>query len=102
MWRRVDLVWTYVSEERVASIFKVEKSASKEPAWTGGYPEDGGDTFLRNVGSRKIYTAPHSRRQHSSITALFEDVCLWGYNAVWSVESTDDPEEHIASIFRVE
>jgi hypothetical protein len=23
------------------------------------YPEDGGDKFLRNVGSHKIYTAPH-------------------------------------------
>jgi hypothetical protein len=23
------------------------------------YPEDGGDTFLRNVGSHKSYTAPH-------------------------------------------
>jgi hypothetical protein len=32
MWRRVDLVGTDVSEERIASIFKVEKSASEEPA----------------------------------------------------------------------
>jgi hypothetical protein len=23
------------------------------------YPEDGSDMFLRNVGSHKIYTAPH-------------------------------------------
>jgi hypothetical protein len=30
------------------------------------YPEDGGDTFLRNVGSHKIYTAPHPRRRNSS------------------------------------
>jgi hypothetical protein len=29
------------------------------------YPEDGGDTFLRNVGSHKIYTAPHPIRWHS-------------------------------------
>jgi hypothetical protein len=36
MWRRVDLVWTDVSEECIASIFKVEKSASEEPAWAGG------------------------------------------------------------------
>jgi hypothetical protein len=28
--------------------------------------EDGGDTFLRNVGSHKIYTAPRPRRRHSS------------------------------------
>jgi hypothetical protein len=26
-------------------------------------PEDGGDTFLRNVGSHKNYTAPHPRRK---------------------------------------
>jgi hypothetical protein len=31
------------------------------------YPEDGGDTILRNVGSiDHIYTAPHPRRRHSS------------------------------------
>jgi hypothetical protein len=27
---------------------------------------DGGDTFFRNVGSHKIYTAPHPRRRYSS------------------------------------
>jgi hypothetical protein len=32
MWRRVDLVWTDVSEESIASIFRVEKSAIGEPA----------------------------------------------------------------------
>jgi hypothetical protein len=36
MWRRVDIVWTDVSEERIASIFRVEKSTSEEPAWAGG------------------------------------------------------------------
>jgi hypothetical protein len=36
MWRRVDLVWTGVSEERIASIFRVEKSASHELAWARG------------------------------------------------------------------
>jgi hypothetical protein len=30
------------------------------------YPEDGGDTFLRDVGSHKIYMAPLPRRRHSS------------------------------------
>jgi hypothetical protein len=29
------------------------------------YPEDGGDTFLQNVGLHNIYTAQHPRRQHS-------------------------------------
>jgi hypothetical protein len=77
MLRCVDLVWTDVSEECIASFFRVEKSASEEPGWTGEcslqppangffYPEDGGDTFLRNVRSHKIYTAQHSRRLQSS------------------------------------
>jgi hypothetical protein len=35
MWRRLDLVWTDVSEEPIASIFRVEKSASEEPAEAG-------------------------------------------------------------------
>jgi hypothetical protein len=32
IWRRVDLVWIDVSEERIASILRVEKSAREEPA----------------------------------------------------------------------
>jgi hypothetical protein len=33
------------------------------------YPEDGGDTFLRNIGLiHRSYTAPHPRRQHSTLT----------------------------------
>jgi hypothetical protein len=32
-------------------------------------PEDGGDTILRNVGSHKIYTAPHPRSRHSSLNS---------------------------------
>jgi hypothetical protein len=32
MWCRVGLVWTDISEERIASIFIVEKSESEEPA----------------------------------------------------------------------
>jgi hypothetical protein len=31
------------------------------------YPEDEGDTFLRNVGFYKTHTMPHPRRWHSSI-----------------------------------
>jgi hypothetical protein len=31
------------------------------------YSENGGDTFLRNVGLHNIYTAPHPRRRHSSL-----------------------------------
>jgi hypothetical protein len=34
MWPCVDLVLTDVTEERIASIFRVEKSASGEPSQT--------------------------------------------------------------------
>jgi hypothetical protein len=67
MWRRVNLVWTDISEERIASILRVEKSMSEERALQSAatcsrrflarglfYPEDGGDTFVWNVGSHKI------------------------------------------------
>jgi hypothetical protein len=55
MWGCVDLALTDVSEENIASIFRIEKSESGEPAcrWLPAlgffYPENGGDTFLRNV-----------------------------------------------------
>jgi hypothetical protein len=40
------------------------------------YPEDGGDTILRNVGLiDHIYTAPHPRRRHSSGASLFKFWC---------------------------
>jgi hypothetical protein len=39
------------------------------------YPEDGGDTFLRNVGSHKIYMAPHRRRWHTSEIVMFSESC---------------------------
>jgi hypothetical protein len=32
MWCRIDLVWADVSEERIASVFRLEKSTSEEPA----------------------------------------------------------------------
>jgi hypothetical protein len=91
MSRRVYLVWTDVSEEHIASVFRVETSASDvstlnieaiyssetsvhkvytahitEDDILDSNPEDGGDTFFRNVGSHKVYTAPHHRRRHSS------------------------------------
>jgi hypothetical protein len=37
MWRCVDLVWTDVSEECIASIFKVENPVTEVPAWASGY-----------------------------------------------------------------
>jgi hypothetical protein len=57
MGRRVDILLTDVSEERIASIFKVYEIHERQlPAHVGSsvvdfiYREDGDDTFLRNVG----------------------------------------------------
>jgi hypothetical protein len=81
MWRRVDLVWT-----------TFRRNVSPPSSGTGGcrlsaatcsrwflargffYLEDGGDTFLRNVGSHKIYMAPHLRRRHYSEEWMFKDI----------------------------
>jgi hypothetical protein len=54
IWRLVALVSADVSEERIASIIKVERISEVADSC---HPDDGGDTFLRNVGSYKSYTA---------------------------------------------
>jgi hypothetical protein len=45
------------------------------------YPEDGGYTFLRNIGQQNICTAPYPRRRHSSHSLLYISlecsVCFW-------------------------
>jgi hypothetical protein len=56
MWCSVDLVLTYVSEESIASILRVATCSGWFLDSGFFYPEDGGNTFLRNVGSRKIFT----------------------------------------------
>jgi hypothetical protein len=61
MWRRVDFVWTDVSEERIASIFMVEKSAIEEPASTGG-------CRLQTQLCSRSYVAGHKRAS----SVLFE------------------------------
>jgi hypothetical protein len=50
--------------------------ASSMSRWLGDLsrfscPEDGGDSFLRNFGSHKIYTTSHPRRQHSCMFNTF-------------------------------
>jgi hypothetical protein len=57
MWRRVGILLTDISEERIASIFRVEAIHSLQLSTHAGsslvdcfHPEDGSDTFLRNVG----------------------------------------------------
>jgi hypothetical protein len=79
MWCRVDILLTDVSEERIASIFKVEKSASDAPTWAGCCrlqpPAHAGSSRV-NFSTLKmeaifsetsVHTRPHPRRRHSSL-----------------------------------
>jgi hypothetical protein len=53
MRRRVDLVWNDVSEERFASIFRVETSASEESAVYSYVPAHVGSS-LADVSTLKL------------------------------------------------
>jgi hypothetical protein len=68
-WRvlsSVRLKSTDVSEEHVASIFRIEEYAEQETSIKAGScfdPEDGGDLFLSNVGWLSTgYTALYPRK----------------------------------------
>jgi hypothetical protein len=60
MCRHEALVRTVVSEEHIASIIRVKiiSDLGATLAVTSN-PDDGGDTFLRNVSSYKSHTASH-------------------------------------------
>jgi hypothetical protein len=70
LWRHVDLMWTDVSDERTASIFSVEKSASDVPAWASVCrlkpPAHAGSSFadfstLKMEAIRSSETSVHTR-----------------------------------------
>jgi hypothetical protein len=50
MWRRVDILLTDVSEDGIASLSLQLPIHSGSSLVDFLYPEDGGDSFLRNVG----------------------------------------------------
>jgi hypothetical protein len=66
MWRRVDLVWTDVSEERIASIFMVEKSASSLLATSHAGSSLADLSILKMEVIRSSETSVHTRytRRH--------------------------------------
>jgi hypothetical protein len=79
MWRSVDLVWTDVSEELIAVCRHLLTLVLVRGF---SYPEDGGDTFLRNVGSHDLQT-PHPRIRNSSnynfITEYYHKISIWNF-----------------------
>jgi hypothetical protein len=78
MFCRVALVITEVSEERSFSIIRVTRIVEVGTS----HPDDGGATFLRNVGSDKSHTAQHPRRRHSSFHISFVKFNVFFYCGV--------------------
>jgi hypothetical protein len=71
MWRRVALARTEISEERIASIIRMERISAQVTATV--VPSSlilstlmMEAMFFRNVGSCESHTASHPRRRHSS------------------------------------
>jgi hypothetical protein len=65
MCYRVPLVRNNVSEEGLSDSFHLD---------------NGGDTFLRNVGSYKSHTASHPRRRYSSTVTAVKPQILQSIN----------------------
>jgi hypothetical protein len=92
MWHRVDLVWTEVSGERIASIFRVEKSAREEPAWAGGC------SLLRwrwrryvppkHLLIQNLHAAISQKTAFFIVTAVktsnltYKKLCVWNFTAL--------------------
>jgi hypothetical protein len=67
MCRPEDIVWTDVSEECIASIFRVEKSACEKPAWASLQPPAHAGSSLADFSTlnmeaiRSFETSVHTR-----------------------------------------
>jgi hypothetical protein len=72
-----------VSEERIASIFRVEKSASEEPAWAGG-----SDTSIytrstrRHIPEDDILLSPQAQNTDQNLWTQFATQNIWIYETV--------------------
>jgi hypothetical protein len=83
MWRLMTVVRNDVSEEHIASIIKVKRgrelgtkllltSCCERSSYLADsfHPDDGGDTFTRNVGTYKSHTAYHPEDAFFIVTAV--------------------------------
>jgi hypothetical protein len=75
-------MWPDVSQERIISIFRIENQAKRNSAYSRWLrlflvrlilnPEDGYDTFRRNIGPHTYYTALYPRRRQRTQSPLWE------------------------------
>jgi hypothetical protein len=79
MWHHVCPVRINMSEEAIASIFRVERISELGTAlavtsnWStvGRNNDDGGHTFLWKVSSNKTHMMPHPKRRNSTVCETF-------------------------------
>jgi hypothetical protein len=64
IWRLIDLVGNDISEEHIASIFRVEKSAREEPARAGGAISQKTAFFKINTGFLNMTNGYISKVRH--------------------------------------
>jgi hypothetical protein len=69
--------------ERGTSVSSCSHLLTLVPRLRIFYPEDGGDTFFRNVGLHKIYTAPHPSRRHSLLIFVGRKLVHIKPEAIW-------------------
>jgi hypothetical protein len=69
MWRRVDLVWTDGSGERIASIFRVEISANVS-RWLHCSAGDGGDVPPKRRYTQDLHGATSQKTAFFTVTAV--------------------------------
>jgi hypothetical protein len=68
----------YLTTLSVCTIWGFHSADYEECCLLGLFnSEEGGDTFLRNVGLPELYTAPHPRRQHSDIISNSDYLIEW-------------------------
>jgi hypothetical protein len=63
-------------QSKTSSYIRRGKEGGRDSGPHGKSIERRGDTFLRNVGSHKMYTSPHPRKQHSSQSPLWKPQVL--------------------------
>jgi hypothetical protein len=87
MWRRVDLVLTDVSEERIASIFRIEdkKKSSSEPALAGSTICC--NSLLRRYvpPKRRLTQIPEDSFLHLSVCVSVYSPLLTGEPSLWKL-----------------
>jgi hypothetical protein len=83
MLGRVGLIRTDVSEEHIASIFRVERITE-----LGMLTVTSILPFLQIIGSYKSHTASHPRKQHSSESPPWEPHIVHSANRMGSAEET--------------